>query len=854
MHTFADILPIAGRSFPLLLTYKVPAEMADRLQVGSPVLVPLGKRTVPGYVVALHDAPPQVKVLRPIHTVLDSPPVFTEREVALARWISAYYCCPLPVALRPFLSELGALRVRRRLRLTAEGVRYQGSGVREGGESSAAVLSAIAKGRCTRKSIAAAVGWSRANTLLRSLKEKGLVEETAYVLPPAGRRVEELVSLAVDEVSALEEARKLSRRARKQAALLDYLVSLKADDTGAPQELPLSVLTAAGHSPAAIRALSSRGLVRCRQIPRWRIPWPDAPTDHPPSPQLNQQQREAEEKVLLAVRERRPEIFLLFGITGSGKTEIFLRATVQALEMGKQALILVPEISLTAQVVGLLRSRFGSNVAVLHSALSVGERRDEKERIRLGEARVIVGPRSALFAPFTDLGIIVVDEEHDPSYKQEQEPRYHARDAALKLAEQFGCPCVLAGATPSLESFFLAQKGVYTLLRLEERPEGRALPQVHLLDLREKTTSDPKDPAPKKSRPSATVGVAPPGEKGATPSLPRSRKPKMLLPPLQQALADCLEGEGQAILFLNRRGHSTFLFCPLCGHSFRCPHCQVALIYHAQGHALRCHHCEYAGPAPTLCPNCQGATLRFSGFGTQRVAEEALRLFPAARVSRMDRDTTSTKGAHLRLITDFRSAATDLLVGTQMVSKGLHFPGVTVVGVIAADISLNKPDFRAAERTFQLLTQVAGRAGRGDEPGEVFIQTYHPDHYAIQAASAHDYEAFYAEELKLREEADYPPFCHLANITVSGPEKEKVQEHCRHLAERVGEEIGEKEVEILGPAPAPLEKLKDRYRHHFLLRAKESGLIQRIIAGMSEDLASRGKIQVTVDIDPVALM
>ncbi|NIM07171.1 MAG: primosomal protein N', partial [Armatimonadetes bacterium] len=430
-----------------------------------------------------------------------------------------------------------------------------------------------------------------------------------------------------------------------------------------------------------------------------------------------------------------------------------------------------------------------------------------------------MGPRSALFSPFDDPGVVVVDEEHDNSYKQEQEPRYHAREVARKLAEQSGCPCVLASATPSLESFYLAQKGVYQLLRLEERPEGRALPEVHLLDLKGK-----------------------------------SRRLRILQPELRQALTSCLETDAQAILFLNRRGHSTFLFCPLCGHAFRCPHCQVALIYHAQGKLLRCHHCDHTMAAPDTCPNCMGATLRFAGFGTQRLARELEELFPAANVSRMDRDTTSLKGAHLRIISDFRAAATDLLVGTQMVSKGLHFPGVTVVGVVAADMSLNTPDFRAAERTFQLLTQVAGRAGRGKESGEVFIQTYHPDHYAIQAASRHDYEAFCEEELKMREEAGYPPFSYLANIIVSAPGAAPAKEDCERLAQRIREKKVEADLEILGPAPAPLAKLKDRYRYHILLRATEPGLIQRVLNGMQEDLVSHGRMHVVVDVDPVSLM
>jgi primosomal protein N' (replication factor Y) len=814
---FADVLPVVGRSFPLLLTYKVPNELAGRLQAGSQVIIPLSGRTAVGYVALLHDRPPEIKNLQPIEAVLDAPPAFTPRELDLAGWIAQHYCCSLAQALRPFLSDIGAMRVRRQLRLTEAGHEQLLSPDSALNEEILAALKILKehKGKVSRRVLAKAAGERRVSSLLRLLKERNLVGETASLVSPAGARLAQLISLAVDTDEARKAAERLSRRAPKQAAVLDFLLRARPD-----KEFHIAdVLEAANAPNSAVRSLAAKGLLRIRQAPHWRIPWPDTPSDQSVSFELSAQQQAASERIIQAVTEGRHKTFLLFGVTGSGKTEIFLRAIAEALSRGEQALLLVPEISLTAQMVGLLRSRFGSQVAVIHSALSQGERRDEKERIHLQEANVVVGPRSALFSPFSDLGIIVVDEEHDASYKQEQDPRYHAREAAIKLGEQFACPCILASATPSLESFYLARKGIYELLRIEERPEGRPLPKVHLLDLRG-----------------------------------RSRRPQIFLPELRKALAASLEAEGQAIIFLNRRGHSTFLFCPLCGHAFRCPHCQVALIYHSQGALLRCHHCDHTVHAPSVCPNCMGATLRFAGFGTQKIAEELEEIFPSARINRMDRDTTSAKGAHLRIISDFRAAASDMLVGTQMISKGLHFPGVTVVGVVAADISLNTPDFRAAERTFQLLTQVAGRAGRGSEPGEVYVQTYHPEHYAIQAASRHDYEAFFEEELRIREEAGYPPFSYLANIVVSATSVEAAKTHSEWLAERIREANADDEIEILGPAPAPLSKLKDRYRYHLLLRATEEGALQRLLGGLQEDLVSRGKIHVVVDIDPVSLM
>jgi primosomal protein N' (replication factor Y) (superfamily II helicase) len=823
MANYADILPVVGRSFPLLLTYAVPGEMQAQLAVGSQVAIPLSGRPAVGYVVSLHDQPPPEGETKEIESLLQAPPAFSEKEVALARWMAQYYCCPFTQALRPFIADAGLLKVRRQLLLTPAGEARLQSPENLKSEQ-LTVLRALETGRTGRKTLAALVGAKRVAAVLRSLKDQGWVTEpTTLVASGGGSRLVEFVSLAIDREAAKALADSLASRAPKQAAVLAFFLAQENSGNNplcpASEEIPISDLVQAGKPVSAVRALAGKGALRLRRLPSARIPWPDAPTDYPPVPVLNAQQQAASERIVHAIKSGRQEVFLLFGVTGSGKTEIFLRAALEVFRQGKQALVLLPEISLTAQAVGLFRSRFGKTVAVIHSALSLGERKDEKERIRQNEARVIVGPRSALFAPFVDLGLVVVDEEHEASYKQEQEPRYHAREVALKLAEQFHCPCVLASATPSLESYYKARQGTYTLLRLEQRPEGRALPKVHLLDLRGK-----------------------------------SRRAGILLPELGQALADGLTAGGQAILFLNRRGHSTYLFCPQCGHSFRCPHCQVALIFHAADGKLHCHHCDNVYTPPTTCPNCQGAVLKFTGYGTQKLAEEVAKIYPTARVSRMDRDTTSTKGSHVRVISDFRAAVSDLLVGTQMLSKGLDFPGVTVVGVVAADISLNTPDFRAGERTFQLLTQVAGRAGRGVDPGVVYVQTYHPNHYAIQAAKDHDYDEFYKEEIRLREEACYPPFCYLANILVSAPEAAPAEKHCEELAEVLRAAIGERPVEILGPAPAPLAKLKDRYRFHFLLRTVEPGLLQDLLGNLQEELSGRGKIHVVVDIDPVSMM
>jgi primosomal protein N' (replication factor Y) len=477
----------------------------------------------------------------------------------------------------------------------------------------------------------------------------------------------------------------------------------------------------------------------------------------------------------------------------------------------------MPEISLTAQAVGIYRSRFGDRVAILHSSLSVGERWDEWTRIRASEAGVVIGARSALFAPVGDLGLIVVDEEHETSYKQEQAPRYHAREVALKRGELNHCPVVLASATPALESFHAAQTGRHRLLRLPTRVEARPLPRVRLVDRRESA----------------------PG-------------PTILSAPLRQAIGERLGREEQVILFLNRRGYATFLLCPACGEAVRCPDCGVALTYHRQERQVRCHHCGLARIAPTTCGKCGGHNIRFSGFGTERVEQELADIFPQARVGRMDRDTTARKGAHLEIVGRFRSAATNILIGTQMVAKGFDFPGVTLVGVISADTALNLPDFRAAERTFQLLTQVSGRSGRGEKEGEVVVQTFRPDHYSVMAAARQDYEEFYRQEIETRRELNYPPFCQIANLVLSA----STEEAARSRAEKVAAAIRAKAVgrlEVLGPAAAPIARLRGKHRWHLLVRA-EPGMLQSALREALSEMRDWAAMGLTVDVDPVSMM
>ncbi|MFO1487177.1 MAG: primosomal protein N' [Verrucomicrobiota bacterium] len=529
--------------------------------------------------------------------------------------------------------------------------------------------------------------------------------------------------------------------------------------------------------------------------------------------------------------------FLLHGVTGSGKTEVYLQAIAHALEQGKGAIVLVPEISLTPQTVERFKARFSSGplqtlVAVLHSHLSGGERHDEWHKIRQGRARIVIGARSAIFAPVEPLGLVIVDEEHEHTYKQEEAPRYHARDVAIMRGQMEGAVVVLGSATPSLESFYNCKKGKFTLLDLPERVDDQKMPHVRVVDMRQGAAS----------------------EKGGL----------IFSPQLKEAMQQRLERGEQTILFLNRRGYSSSLQCPKCGFVAECPNCSISLTYHRQEQKLRCHICGHADPAPKVCPNtaCRNPEIRYAGLGTQKVEDTLNKLFPKARVTRMDADTMKHKEDYRKILGEFRAGRIDILVGTQMIAKGLHFPNVTLVGIIYADLALHQPDFRAGERTFQLLTQVAGRAGRGDIEGEVFVQAFTPFHPAIQFARRHDFVGFYEQELEFRQQLKYPPFARVALLTLKGRNEEKVKLSADHVkkeiearlpgsANKAGGNLLPADVTISGPAPAPLLKAETYYRHQILLRTQRMSALSQGLAGIIQNLSLPEDVTLAVDIDPV---
>jgi len=597
------------------------------------------------------------------------------------------------------------------------------------------------------------------------------------------------------------------------------------------RELPVAELLELTKTTAAtVRKLEDRGLVSITSKISERDPYARETILPTQNIVLNPAQAQALGEITKAMdTENSSRTFLLHGVTGSGKTEIYLQALAHALEQGKGAIVLVPEISLTPQTVERFKARFSSGklqtlVAVLHSHLSVGERHDEWHKIRQGRARIVIGARSAIFAPVEPLGLIIVDEEHETSYKQEEAPRYHARDVAIMRGQMENAVVVLGSATPSMESFYNCKRGKFTLLELPERVDDQKMPHVRVVDMRQ--------------------------------AMRDSKGPPLFSPQLKEAITQRLERGEQTILFLNRRGYSTSLLCPKCGYVANCPNCSVSLTYHRTEQKLSCHICGHNEKVPLVCPEpkCKNPAIRFAGTGTQKVEEVLAKLFPKARIKRMDADTMKRKDDYRHVLGDFRAGKLDILVGTQMIAKGLHFPNVTLVGIIYADSALHQPDFRAGERTFQLLTQVAGRAGRGDVEGEVFVQAFTPFHPAIQYARRHDFVGFYEQEIEFREQLKYPPASRVALLTLKGRNEEKVKFSADHLKRELEKKLKAlKDLVIAGPAPAPLLRAENFYRYQIMLRTRTMSALSRELAIIVQSLTLPDDVTLAVDIDPVSL-
>ena len=653
------------------------------------------------------------------------------------------------------------------------------------------------------------------------------VQALRAALPPLVRRAAPAVrpDLAVVPAVDREQLRQardtLAARAPRQAQALERLLEALESGQAAPWLRDLT--RAEGLESRHYRALAQRGLLRLEERVRPRDPYPEDAFTPEPLHEPTPEQARALDAVRRALDAGRHHTLLIEGVTGSGKTEVYLHAVREALRRGRGAIVMVPEISLTPQVIERFKRALGRPVAVLHSALTDGERLDQWLRIRRGEARVVVGARSAVFAPVADLGLVIMDEEHSASYKQDETPRYHARAVAEARTRAAGGVLVLGSATPSVESVHRARSGRVEHIRMTTRIGGRPLPRVVVVDMREQHRR---------------------GHRG------------LLSPLLVQALGRTLTAGRQALLFLNRRGFSTIVLCRECGAAVRCPHCEVALTYHRAGDRLRCHYCGFSRAPVSRCPGCGGTAVGYFGTGTQRVEQAVRHLFPGARVERMDADTVGGRGSHERIYRAFRSGQVDVLVGTQMIARGWDIPGVTLVGVVAADTSLHLPDFRSAERTFELLVQVAGRAGRGDEPGLVVVQTYNPDHYAVEAAVRFDSEGFYARELAAREALGFPPFGALVRVVLSGADPGAVTAAADTLNAAVRERLGGAAgAEVLGPAPAPIARLRGLVRWHLLLKGPDAAVLRHALREPVAALErAAGRVRVTVDVDPHSML
>ena len=836
---FAQIVvQIGAPNLPQPFTYRIPPGMT--LAVGDCVVVPFGPREATGYVVGLADDcdPEVVNKTKDVGARIDGASGFDAALWNIALWISEQTLCDVESALRLIAPEIASARIRTEIRLDIPGADL--SGLSEECAKIVASLSSARDHRLVQSDLGRGPETARA---LAALRKRGVVSRVVRVEPPAVReKTVRLVQLAVDPDVAASEAARLESKASKQAHLLRELAAGAVRTAGA--SVPDAGRVVDPGMRAAAQALAQKGLVTYHQVAVRRDPFGLRSLGHTYAPPFTDEQASAAKSIGAAIEDRRFESFLLFGVTGSGKTEVYMDAIARARAQDRGAILLVPEISLSAQVMDILKARFGGDVAVLHSALTMGEWFDEWQRIRRGEAMVVVGARSAIFAPLPSVGVIIVDEEHDGAYKQDSLPRYQAREVALYRAREAAAAVILGSATPSIETFYRAQNGEHTLLSLESRVHARPLPPVRTLDLR--ITSKALD----------AYGM-PPHLRG------------VISPPLLAAIGDRLQRREQTILFLNRRGFAQFLMCRDCGHSLRCPNCAVSLTFHRNLNLVQCHHCDYRAVAPANCPKCSGLSVRTFGIGTEKVQEAVGAAFPAARALRLDRDTVTKKGAHGEILRAFKRGEADILIGTQMVAKGLDFANVTLVGVINADTALNMPDFRASERSFQLLMQVSGRAGRGLAEGAVMVQTFNPDHESIRLAANHDYRAFYEIEIANRRELIYPPFASLANLVITDADERRVVEQAHAIARKIRDLVGpvsrpqvpsaisraaERSIDILGPVACPLERLRNRYRWHILLRSADKPALLALLRKLLSALSPIERSSITLDIDPIAML
>ena len=793
---------VQASSIRRAFSYQIPPEFSY-LDAGWRVVVPFGANAAEGFVLEVRESLPEEDLtgLKSIQDAPDAEAWFDEEMLSTARWISEYYVCSLGEALRLFIPGKSGITSELFYQVAAENS--------ELGDSNGAVFEFIRqKGKIGFQRLRAVFG-AGCRAELAKLVRDGLIVACRQTRQRIGAKWVRQITLAVDlaEIkSALQEWRgKPAQKRLLERLLLEGRLTVSRNPGGIAWDAP-------------VKALLTAGWAREEKIRLQRDSYCEL-TGVCPSVQATPAQQNALDLILPAIRKKQSKTFLLHGVTGSGKTEVYLQATAETLAVHRQVLVLIPEIAQTSQLLRRFKARFGSDVAVVHSRLSVAERRDVWDSFRSGDTRVVIGTRSALFLPGNFLGLIIIDEEHEFTYKQEESPRYHVRDTALMRAASLGATVVLGSATPAVESYYAAISGNYELIELPQRVDGSTLPTVEVVDMREQLKAGRKS---------------------------------VLSETLVQLLQETQNKNEQAILLLNRRGHSTFVMCRECGYVMRCAHCSVPLVYHMHGGQLRCHYCDAVHAVPASCPSCHSKYIRYFGAGTQKLEEELTALLPGIRLTRMDQDTTGGKMGHEHLLEKFRAGKSDILLGTQMVAKGHDIENVTAVGILAADSSLNLPDFRAAERSFALVMQAAGRAGRGSKPGRVVVQTYHPDHYALQAGTAQDYAMFYSQEAIFRKQLYYPPFARFIKLTVTGRDEIRTMKSAEAMAAVLSERFAKMQanVEIMGPFVAPVSKIGDVFRVHTLLRGEDLTLAKSLLV----ETGIACSRDVIVDVDPLGMM
>ena len=803
MDIAAVIVDVPAKQTDREFDYRIPDKWRAVIVPGTRVIVPFGPRMVQGFVSHLKDHS-EFEKLRYIKEPMDLEPVLNTELLKLGDWMTKEAMCYRISALQAMLPAALKAKYEKVINI-----------IDDKKQDLPAEVGAIFKNRSS-------LSWKEVIEgehahLFQKEVQKGHLELVYNVKNKLNKKTIRVVRPLYTPEQLTEILPTFKANMKKQVDALHYF-----------QEHPnvISVkdlMEATNTSNATIKTLITKGFLAEEYQEVYRDPYEDRKFERSEPLTLTAEQATALQPIQQRIKEDQHEVFLLYGVTGSGKTEVYLQAIASVLEKGEEAIMLVPEISLTPQTVKRFKERFGEQVAVMHSGLSIGEKYDEWRKIYRKEVKVVVGARSAIFAPFENLGLIIMDEEHESSYKQEENPRYHARDVAIERAKLHSCPVILGSATPTLESFARAQKGVYQLLTMSYRMNAGPLPSVEIVDMREEL---------------------------------RSGNRSMFSTNLLTKLKDRLEKNQQTVLMLNKRGHSSFVMCRNCGYVVHCPNCDISLTYHRFNNLMKCHYCGHEEGMPSVCPECESDYIRFFGTGTQKVEEELAKILPEARVIRMDVDTTSKKGSHERLLTAFGEGKADIFLGTQMIAKGLDFPNITLVGVLSADTMLHLPDFRSSEKTFQLLTQVSGRAGRHQLPGEVVIQTYTPGHYSIELAALQNYDIFFEQEMFIRRQNHYPPYFYIVLITVSHEDVMKTVSTTEKISKYLRSNLSQNTI-VLGPVASPLSRINNRYRYQCLIKYKHEPQLHhhlRTILDHYQQEMTQQHLQVSIDLNPQIMM